>query len=82
MVAGSQRTEVRAVYSPRRVQRKAPTAEQDRTGALSLLCVASLGRLPQVTLPVAAAEGCQVGFSLLGQRGSDLLLLDLAAQVS
>ena len=62
--------------------RKAPTAEQDRTGALSLLCVASLGRLPQVTLPVAAADGCQVGFSLLGQRGSDLLLLDLAAQVS
>ena len=62
--------------------RNAPTAEQDRTGALSLLCVASLGRLPQVTLPVAVAEGCQVGLSLLGRRGSDLLLLDVAAQVS
>jgi len=66
------------VASPRR----APTAEQNRTRALSLLCVASLGRLPQVTLPVAAAQGCQVGLSLLGRRDSDLALLDLAAQVS
>ena len=66
------------VASPRR----APTAEQNRTRALSLLCVASLGRVPQVTLPVAAAQGCQVGLSLLGRRDSDLALLDLAAQVS
>ena len=62
--------------------RNAPTAEQDRTAALSLLCAASLGRLPQVTLPVATAEGCQVGLSLLGRRGSDLPLLELAAQIS
>jgi len=62
--------------------RNAPTAEQDRTAALSLLCVASLGRLPQVTLPVAEADGCRVGVSLLGRRGSDLSLLELAAQVS
>jgi amidase len=62
--------------------RNAATAEQDRTGALSLLCVASLGRLPQITLPVATADGCQVGLSLLGRRGTDLPLLELAAQVS
>jgi amidase len=62
--------------------RNAPTGEQDRTAALSLLCVASLGRLPQVTLPLAEAEGCQVGLSLLGRRGSDLSLLELAAQVA
>jgi len=62
--------------------KNAPTAEQDRTAALSLLCVASLGRLPQVTSPVAVVDGCQVGLSLLGRRGSDLSLLELAAQVS
>jgi len=75
----------RAVHADGAVRgspRNAPTAEQDRTAALSLLCVASLGRLPQVTLPVAEAEGCRVGVSLLGRRGSDLSLLELAAQVS
>jgi len=60
--------------------KRAATAEEDRTAALSLLCVASLGRLPQLTLPVATAEGCQVGLSLLGRRGSDLSLLELAAK--
>jgi amidase len=58
--------------------RNAPTAEQDRTDALSLLCVASLGRLPQLTLPAAEAAGCQVGLSLLGARGTDRALLDAA----
>lgn len=58
--------------------RRAPTAEQDRTDALSLLCVASLGRLPQITIPVATAEGCQVGLSLIAARGADLALLDAA----
>jgi amidase len=58
--------------------RKAATAEQDRTAAISLLCVASLAGLPQVTLPVATAQGCQVGLSLIGGRGSDLALLDFA----
>jgi amidase len=60
--------------------RNAPTAEQDRTAAISVLCVASLARLPQLTLPVATAEGCPVGLSLVGARGTDLDLLDLAAQ--
>jgi len=58
--------------------RNAPTAEENRTSALSLLCIASLGRLPQLTLPIAEAEGCQVGLSLVGQRDSDLALLNRA----
>jgi amidase len=61
--------------------RNAPTADQDRTAALSLLCVASLGRLPQLTLPVAEAEGCQVGLSLLGARDTDRALLETARNV-
>ena len=63
-------------------RRKAGTAQQDRTDALCLLCVASLGRLPQVTLPVAAAQSGQVGLSLIGGRGGDVALLELAAQAS
>jgi len=62
--------------------KNAPTAEQDRTDALSLLCVASLGRLPQLTLPVAEAEGCQVGLSLLGARDTDRALLETALRTA
>ncbi|MFZ5510758.1 MAG: amidase [Pseudomonadota bacterium] len=58
-----------------------PTAEEDRTRALSLLCIASLARLPQVTLPVAHAGRCPVGLSLIGARNADRALLDLACRL-
>ena len=53
----------------------APTVEEDRTRALCLLAIASLARLPQVTIPIAQSGGCAVGLSLLGARGSDRALL-------
>jgi amidase len=62
--------------------RGATTAEQDRTNALSLLCVASLARLPQVTLPVGQAEGCQVALSLVGRHGADRAVLEAARRVA
>jgi Asp-tRNA(Asn)/Glu-tRNA(Gln) amidotransferase A subunit family amidase len=34
--------------------------------------------LPQLTLPVAEAEGCQVGLSILGARDTDRALLETA----
>lgn len=49
-----------------------------RERALSLLCIAGLGGLPQVTLPVATVDGCPMGISLLGARGSDEVLLAMA----
>ena len=56
-----------------------PDALHDlRRRAISLLCVAGLAGLPQVTLPRATLEGCPLGLSLIGPRGSDLLLLRLA----
>jgi amidase len=58
-----------------------PTAEEDRTNALSLLCIASLARLPQVSLPLATASGCAVGLSLIGARGHDRALLQAAIRV-
>ncbi|HXI86809.1 MAG TPA: amidase [Parvularculaceae bacterium] len=46
---------------------------------LSLMSIAGVAGAPQVTLPAATVEGCPVGLSLIGPRGSDEELLDLAA---
>jgi amidase len=56
-----------------------PKATEDfRTRALTLLCIAGLARLPQVTLPVGRFNGCPIGLSLIGARGSDMTLLAAA----
>ena len=49
-----------------------------RERALGLLCAAGLGGLPQLSIPVATVDGCPVGLSLLGGRGTDAWLLALA----
>jgi amidase len=49
-----------------------------RHQAMHLLCVAGLGGLPQVSLPVAELDGLPLGLSLVGARGYDLRLLALA----
>lgn len=53
-----------------------------RARALPLLCVASLGGLPQVTLPLAELDGAPVGLSLIGRRGADEVLLDAAIRAA
>jgi amidase len=58
-----------------------PSAEDDRTRALCLLSIASLGRLPQVAIPVTRVNGCAVGLSLIGSRGMDRALLARAAEL-
>ena len=61
-----------------------PPAQLDdfRARAMSLLCIAGLAGLPQVTLPLATLNGCPLGLSLLAARGNDALLLQLARQIS
>lgn len=61
-----------------------PPAEQDRfrSRALTLLCVAGLARLPQVSLPLATHAGCPLGLSLIGPRNSDRWLLQIAASAA
>ena len=49
---------------------------------MCLLCIAGLGGLPQVSLPLAACNGCPLGLSVVGRRGADLDLLDCTAWVS
>jgi amidase len=45
---------------------------------LSLTSIAGIGRLPQVSLPIAEANGVPVGLSLLAGHGNDALVLELA----
>ena len=60
----------------------APAATEDlRARAMSLLCIAGLARLPQVTLPLARLDGCPLGLSLIGAHGTDTMLLSLAKRV-
>jgi amidase len=48
---------------------------------LSLTSVAGIGRLPQVSLPLAEVGGVPVGLSLLARHGEDSLLLEVAKSV-
>jgi amidase len=60
-----------------------PKATEDfRTRALTLLCIAGLARLPQVNLPVGRFDGCPIGLSLIGPRGTDMTLLGIARRVA
>lgn len=60
-----------------------PAAEIDdfRVRAMSLLCIAGLAGLPQVSLPLATVRGCPLGVSLIAARGNDALLLALARRI-
>jgi len=53
-----------------------------RERSLSLLCIAGLGGLPQVSLPLGSLHGCPLGLSLIAGRGGDEMLLDIAMQLS
>jgi amidase len=48
---------------------------------LSLTSVAGMGRLPQVSLPIADVNGVPVGLSLLARHGQDSFLLQVANDV-
>ena len=52
-----------------------------RAQAMSLLCIAGLAGLPQVSLPLATLDGLPLGFSLVGPWGSDRRLLALSRRI-
>jgi amidase len=52
-----------------------------RAHCMGLLSAAGHARLPQVSLPMAALDGCPLGISLLAAPGKDLMLLELARTV-
>jgi amidase len=53
-----------------------------RTRVMRLTCIAGLGGLPQVSIPVGIVEGCPVGLSFIGWAGGDEALLDLAVALA
>ena len=58
--------------------------ERFRTAQLRLTTAAGLARLPQVTVPVPGAvkrHGAPLGISVVGPRGTDEALLELACQL-
>jgi amidase len=57
------------------------SSAEDRTNAMSLLCIASLAGSPQITMPLAVLDGKAVGLSLLSRRFSDRQLLSLAQKI-
>jgi len=48
---------------------------------LALTSIAGMGRLPQVSMPMADIDGVPVGLSLLARHRQDLLLLEVAKKV-
>lgn len=65
-------------------KRDTPMEELDavRGRNLQLTCIAGLAGLPQVSIPAGRIDGGPVGFGLIGPRGSDRALLDLAVAVA
>jgi amidase len=49
--------------------------------ALGLTSIAGIGRLPQVSLPIADADGVPLGLSLLARHGRDSFLLQVAKNI-
>lgn len=59
----------------------APAAELEdfRLRALTLLSIAGLAGLPQISIPLVTCDGCPLGISLIGPRHSDHALLSLVS---
>lgn len=64
--------------------RNAPhdAVERFRAVALSILSIAGLAGLPQVSLPIASLGGAPLGLSLVARRGSDRSLLRLGTDIA
>ena len=57
------------------------TLQAFRERALQLLCLSGLSGLPQITLPLAEVYGAPLGVSLIGPRGSDRRLIEIAGDL-
>jgi amidase len=55
---------------------------EHRARAMQLLCIAGLGRLPQVSVPAALLDGCPLGLSISAAPGGDEMLIGMAVQIA
>ena len=65
-----------------RVDATAEELDAFRSRAMALTCIAGIGGLPQVSIPVGTLDGCPIGLSLIGWAGADETLLDLAVALA
>ncbi|HVT54991.1 MAG TPA: amidase [Xanthobacteraceae bacterium] len=56
-------------------------ADNFRGTAMSLLSVSVLARTPQISLPLANLDGCPLGISIMGARGTDEMLIEAARKI-
>jgi amidase len=52
-----------------------------RERAMGMLCISGIGRLPQVSMPLATVNGLPLGLSMVAARGNDEMLLAVAKQI-
>ncbi len=64
---------------PRGETRSAQKARRFRV--IAMTCISGLAGTPQINLPLAVVDGRPLGLSLIGPRGDDELLIDLARKV-
>ncbi len=64
-----------------RLNTPSENVETFRFRTLSLTCPAGLAGLPQINLPLSETEGAPLGISIIGARGSDMMLLKLAKTI-
>ena len=57
------------------------TLQAYREQALLLLCLSGCSGLPQITMPMIEVYGAPMGLSLMGPRGSDKRLIDIAVGI-
>jgi len=65
-----------------RIDAEESSLESFRSNTMALTCIAGLAGLPQVSMPMLTVEGCPAGVSLVGARGSDEQILELALRVT
>jgi amidase len=58
----------------------APSAGDYFGRTLAQTSLSGIGRLPEVTLPLAAVDGVPIGLSLLAAQGNDVFLLDVSGE--
>ena len=84
-VTGRGRHTVPAHLAPRRacerIRRWTTSRSATATRPCTCLCIAGLGGLPQISLPMAELGGLPLGLSLNGPRGADMQLLGLARKL-
>jgi amidase len=67
---------------PPKVNASSEELQNARSKTLLLTAVASVARLPQVSIPVRLSAGFQFGLSLIARQGADMNLLDFCADLA